>query len=165
MRNTSSTANHTSVTPSRVFFITCPLAALLIFTLILPSCKRDNPEMIIRARIGKLAEYVETKNGKNFVNLLTNNFQDHNGRGPREIRGMLAVIFLQNKTINISYNIDRIQVQGESAQADITVKTSNSKLFNLGKATLSIHSQWLAVDGNWLLYRARWERMEDHNGN
>jgi len=128
--------------------------------IILTGCSHDSIETKIRKQIDGMAQAVEEKNGRAFIAYLDKNYQDQGGRNRRQVRGMLAAIFLQNKKIKISYSVDKVQVQGDNVQANILVKSSAGKLFNLRSATINIQSQWKRTDGDWKLYRARWRRVD-----
>lgn len=126
----------------------------------LAGCNKDSDESKIRRMITEMAQAVEAKNGREFISYLHDKFQDQGGRNKGQIRGMLAVIFLQNKKINISFDIDKILVQDESAQANIIVKGSEGQLFRLRTSQLVIQSLWKKHEDDWLLYRVNWKRLD-----
>lgn len=141
------------------------LTVVLISIFLITGCDKDSAEIKIRRQIDEMAQAIEAKNGRDFIGHLKENFQDQDGRNKGQIRGMLAVIFMQHNKINISYSIDKVQVQGDSAQADILVKGSAGRVFNLRASRLSIQSLWKEHEGEWMLYRVHWEKLGAEEGN
>lgn len=123
-------------------------------------CKEVSIESKIRNQINKMALAVEEKNGRDFIEYLDENFQDQDGRNKKQIRGILAAIFLQNKTINVTYSIDEIQIQEGIVLASINVKNTAGKLFRTSASDVLIRSQWREHENEWLVYRAQWERID-----
>ncbi|MFV1992637.1 MAG: hypothetical protein ACC635_01940 [Acidiferrobacterales bacterium] len=135
------------------------IAGLLIL-LLLASCKKDSDETQIRNRINEMALAIEAKNGREFVNYLDEQFQDQDGRTRKKIRAMLAVIFLQNKTIKVNYQIDALKLVDNTAQVSIHVTSSDGYLVGFRASRVSIQSLWKKTNGEWALYRARWARTD-----
>ena len=107
-----------------------------------------------------MALAIEAKNGREFVSYLDEQFQDQDGRTRKKIRAMLAAIFLQNKAIKVNYNIDTMKVVDNTAQVSISVKNTDGSLIGFRSSRVSIQSLWKKPDNDWLLYRARWEKMD-----
>jgi len=135
------------------------IAGLLVLFLLV-SCKKDSDETQIRTSINDMALAIEAKNGREFATYLDEQFQDQDGRTRKKIRAMLAVIFLQNKTIKVNYNIDTLKVTKNTAQVTISVTNTDGNLVGFRYSRVSIQSLWKKTNNGWLLYRARWERID-----
>jgi len=135
------------------------IAGLLVL-LLLVSCKKDSDETQIRTSINDMALAIEAKNGREFATYLDEQFQDQDGRTRKEIRAMLAVVFLKNKTIKVNYNIDTLKVTKNTAQVSISVTNTDGNLIGFRSSRISVQSLWEKTNNDWLLYRARWERID-----
>ncbi len=136
------------------------IAGLIALVLLLVSCKKDSDEMQIRTRVDEMALAIEAKNGREFVSYLDEQFQDQDGRTRKKIRAMLAVIFLQNKTIKVNYKIDELKVSDNTAQVLISVTNTDGSLIGFRSSRISIQSLWKKINNEWALYRARWKRID-----
>jgi len=141
-------------------------ALLLLLLLSLGGCgTADSPEQRIKEMIeaGELA--VESRSAGDVMALISNDYQDDNGRGRDQLLQLLGVYFYRHRSIHLLVQIHAIALTGEG-RAKVTVYTAMAgRPVSDAESLLALHADLYRFDlklqeleGAWLVTSSGWRR-------
>lgn len=140
------------------------VAKLLVASSVLmlaAACSRSDPEKEIRAAVTAMEQAVKDKNMSNLMEHVTDDFtRESGGVGKQDARRMLAGAFLANPKIALLATIHEIKVEGDRANAVISVAATGGEgmLPQRGQGW-EFKTRWRKDGSRWKVYAAEWREL------
>jgi hypothetical protein len=133
--------------------------ALLLALLLLSACSRTPDETRIREAIAGMEAAVETRNPRDFMAHVAEDFTgSDSGLDRAALHNLLRGQFLRNESVGVLLGPIAVTLQGERATAAVTATLSGGSGGWLPErgAIYDIVTGWKRVDGRWLCISASW---------
>lgn len=135
--------------------------AAVLALLLLAACSRTPDETRIRNAIAAMENAVETRNPRDFMAHVTEDFigQD-SGFDRAALHNLLRAQFLRNESVAVLTGPVDVVVQGDRATASMTVTLTGGSggLLPERGAIYQVDTGWKQVDGDWRCLSARWQQ-------
>ncbi|MDR1075615.1 MAG: hypothetical protein LBL59_04745 [Xanthomonadaceae bacterium] len=134
--------------------------ALACLCLLLGACRAEAPEQRLRTQLTRLQNAVESHDAANVLKIVADDFIGNDGMDRIRLRQMITAQMRLNQSIGATMGPPRITMAGEDmAVVEFTVMlTGGSGRFLPDQAqAYTVRSGWRIENGDWKVYRARWE--------
>ncbi|WP_257384876.1 nuclear transport factor 2 family protein [Tahibacter caeni] len=136
-------------------------AAVLALLLLLAACSRTPDETRIRDAIAAMESAVETRNPRDFMANVTEDFAGQDSSFDRNaLHNLLRAQFLRNDSVSVLIGPIDVAVQGDRATASMTVTLAGGAggLLPERGAIYEVETGWKKVGGDWRCLSARWQQ-------
>lgn len=135
--------------------------ALLFVALLLAACSRTPDETRIREAITGMETAVESRNPRDFMAHVAEDFSGgESGLDRTGLHNLLRGQFLRNESVGVLLGPIAVTLQGDRATAEVTATLSGGSGGWLPErgAIYDIVTGWKRVDGSWLCISASWKQ-------
>jgi hypothetical protein len=135
--------------------------AAALALLLLAACSRTPDETRIRNAITAMESAVETRNPRDFMAYVTEDFIGQDSSFDRAtLHNMLRAQFLRNEAVAVLTGPIDVTLQGGRATASMTVTLTSGSggLLPERGAIYDVETGWKKVDGDWRCLSARWQQ-------
>lgn len=135
--------------------------AAVLTLLLLAACSRAPDETRIRDAIAAMETAVETRNPRDFMSHVAEDFAGRDSGFDRSaLHNLLRAQFLRNESVSVLIGPIDVVVQGDRATAAMTVTLSGGDRGLLPErgAIYAVETGWKKVGGDWLCLSANWQQ-------
>jgi len=138
------------------------LLCLTGLLLLVQGCSRKPDEQRIRETVAAMQAAMETRQPRDFMAHIANDFTGNDGTVDREgLHNVLRGVALRNGKLGVTLGPLDITLQGDRATLDVTATFTGGEGDSLlpdRAAVYSIHSAWRREGPEWRCYSAKWEQ-------
>lgn len=123
------------------------------------ACSRTDPEQALRQTLAQLQAAVEARDASAVADTLAEDFVGNDGMDRREARALALLLMKRHQSLGVSFGLLDVRMQPPSnAVATFTAMTTGGSggLLPERMQAYAVETAWREVDGEWLLYHARW---------
>lgn len=136
-------------------------AASLVLLMALAGCSRSDPETRLRERIDAMQQALEERRIGDFMDGVA---EDFSGSGAGDYRGLNAYLrahALRNASIGVTRGPTEVEIIGDRATVRFEAVATGGAggLLPERAGAWRVTSGWQERDGEWVVYRADWERI------
>ncbi len=135
--------------------------AAALALLLLAACSRTPDETRIRNAITAMESAVETRNPRDFMAYVTEDFIGQDSSFDRAaLHNLLRAQFLRNEAVAVLTGPIDVTLQGGRATASMTVTLTGGSggLLPERGAIYDVETGWKKVDGDWRCLSVRWQQ-------
>jgi len=135
--------------------------AAALALLLLAACSRTPDETRIRNAVAAMETAVESRNPRDFMAYVTEDFVGSDSSFDRAaLHNLLRAQFLRNEAVAVLIGPIEVTLQGDRATASMTVTLTGGDRGLLPErgAIYEVETGWKKVDGDWRCLTARWQQ-------
>jgi hypothetical protein len=152
-------ASGTGIHPwAGAFFLRSAFVLLFALVVFLPACKgKPNDEDAVKAVMKEMADSAGKKDISGVMKHIARDYKDASGNDYGQIKGVLAMYFIQPEGISVFLRKQHIEVKGEKAAAVVNAVVSRGQATEASGFVFDL--SFKKMDGEWMLTSALWRQV------